>query len=644
MEIMKAIILSVLISGITFAATYYVDSDKGKDSNSGKGQNTPWKTISKVNSVSFSPGDIILFKSGCLWREQLNIKTSGSKSSPVTFASYGKGNRPVISGADIITGFTQHSGSVWKKSIKSPGQVFFDETRGTKKQSVSELKNEKDWYFDNSFLYILSFNPSNSYKTIEASFRANAITVNADNIIIKDIQVERTSQDAVLITGKSDNVISDNLEFIQWTDEVNSMRAGISILGSNCRIQNSTFGQKTKDDIAGQNLAGFMAILISGKDNECNNNKIYHNSVENESANGKYAYGIRIFKAGGITKVNNNYIYHTASNGILADTYSNKGDEIRIFNNEISYTGQAGISVYKTRASDGTGGTGFIYNNTISYANRLGGEKGGGGNRAAGIHFNDGIQKDTEISKPFIKWFCYENTVHDTRSANERNSPDSDGIAIDYNANNTEVYKNTVYNCDGKGIYIWNADNCKVYFNIISGNDCGISVSASNKGNETADNNIIFNNVFYKNYNGEGRGKNYNTEIYFGQNGNNNRFMNNILYASSKGSAYFYNSVNTNGCIPDYNLIYSEDNKDAIIARDKNNKIKTLGEWKKMFPAWDKNSIYADPQFKNPDKFDFSLKAGSPAIKKGTPVDTLKQVFKSSPAARPDIGAYTFGK
>src|SRR5688572_29220844 len=43
------------------AATYYV-SPTGSDSNAGNNVGAPWRTVSKVNSKAFGPGDKILFK------------------------------------------------------------------------------------------------------------------------------------------------------------------------------------------------------------------------------------------------------------------------------------------------------------------------------------------------------------------------------------------------------------------------------------------------------------------------------------------------------------------------------------------------------------------------------------------------------
>ena len=93
-----------------WAATYYV-SNAGSDTASGTSSASPWKTVAKVNSSAFSPGDQILFNCGGVWREQLNIPSSGSSAAPITFGAYGTGNAPIISGSNVATGWTLSSGS-----------------------------------------------------------------------------------------------------------------------------------------------------------------------------------------------------------------------------------------------------------------------------------------------------------------------------------------------------------------------------------------------------------------------------------------------------------------------------------------------------------------------------------------------------
>ena len=80
---------------------YYVDSKDGDDTNSGTSVGKPWKTLDKVNSVVFQPGDKILFKADCSWTGILRPKGSGAEGKPIVIDMYGIGNKPIINGAGI---------------------------------------------------------------------------------------------------------------------------------------------------------------------------------------------------------------------------------------------------------------------------------------------------------------------------------------------------------------------------------------------------------------------------------------------------------------------------------------------------------------------------------------------------------------
>lgn len=81
-----------------YNSAYYVDADNGLDSNDGLSENTPWKSLSKVNGIKFSPGAKIMFKSGGIWVGQLSPKGSGTSSKPIIVDSYGTGPKPLING------------------------------------------------------------------------------------------------------------------------------------------------------------------------------------------------------------------------------------------------------------------------------------------------------------------------------------------------------------------------------------------------------------------------------------------------------------------------------------------------------------------------------------------------------------------
>lgn len=76
---------------------YYVDSNRGSDSNDGTSQDKAWKSISRVNDTDFQPGDIVNFVCGSKFTQPLKIFPSGTASKPITFRSFGKGAAPVFS-------------------------------------------------------------------------------------------------------------------------------------------------------------------------------------------------------------------------------------------------------------------------------------------------------------------------------------------------------------------------------------------------------------------------------------------------------------------------------------------------------------------------------------------------------------------
>ncbi|MDB5254230.1 MAG: hypothetical protein JWL80_296, partial [Parcubacteria group bacterium] len=96
------------------AATYYVanagnDSCDGTSQTIGTSGSCSWKTIAKVNTYSFNPGDSILFNKGDTWREQLTVPSSGTAGSPITFGAYGTGANPKILGSAAVSTWTNNT-------------------------------------------------------------------------------------------------------------------------------------------------------------------------------------------------------------------------------------------------------------------------------------------------------------------------------------------------------------------------------------------------------------------------------------------------------------------------------------------------------------------------------------------------------
>ncbi len=91
--------LLILTPALGWAATYYVDNNKGNDSNSGA-INIPFKTIDKGASV-LKPGDTLLVREG-VYREKVNIKVSGTKENPIVIKAF-PNEKPVLEGSLPLT-------------------------------------------------------------------------------------------------------------------------------------------------------------------------------------------------------------------------------------------------------------------------------------------------------------------------------------------------------------------------------------------------------------------------------------------------------------------------------------------------------------------------------------------------------------
>ncbi len=103
-----------LFSGSTYGTSYYIDSAQGYDGNSGTSETNAWKSLTKVNETTFSPGDKILFKCNGIWSGQLYPKGSGEDGSPIVIDKYGFGNLPIINGGGIKNAVYLYNQEYWE--------------------------------------------------------------------------------------------------------------------------------------------------------------------------------------------------------------------------------------------------------------------------------------------------------------------------------------------------------------------------------------------------------------------------------------------------------------------------------------------------------------------------------------------------
>ena len=200
--VFKLLILSILFftsCPLLQGTTYYVDSSGGSDDNNGLSATSPWKTLAKINSFKFAPGDIILLRRGSIWREQLNFPSSGSAGSPIVIDAYGSGELPAISGADLVAAGTWSEckscgTNIWEAAVKTKANVvIIDGAKGNRKSASSELSNPGEWFWDSGVLYVFSSEePSSAFRRsgIESGARPSGLNLTGiANVTVKNISI-----------------------------------------------------------------------------------------------------------------------------------------------------------------------------------------------------------------------------------------------------------------------------------------------------------------------------------------------------------------------------------------------------------------------------------------------------------------------
>jgi hypothetical protein len=121
-----ALVTSLGIAAEAGATVYYVSSSSGDDNNNGTSTNTPFQTLSKIDTLNLSPGDEVRLFCGDIWRgENLILDDSGTLGNPVVITSHPVDcqNQPVVSGAQPIVGWQLDSGNVYRADLQNGGNA-----------------------------------------------------------------------------------------------------------------------------------------------------------------------------------------------------------------------------------------------------------------------------------------------------------------------------------------------------------------------------------------------------------------------------------------------------------------------------------------------------------------------------------------
>ncbi len=327
------ILICLFISSQVYAQNYYVSSSEGNDNNKGTSIKAPWKTLSKVENYSFSPGDSIYLKCGDIWREDLHFPSSGSKDANIIISSYGTGKQPIISGAMILKNWIPSLYGFYKSPYSGTCYSLLEDSKHLKKANdLTDLK-PGFWYQDNKFLYYYPTHGNPSEHLIERCSKGACIFItNKHNLIIQKLYLYGANADGILIRD------SNHIKILNCTITLNGIQ-GIelsrekrqadcsNIYIKNCTITRNGNGIYIKAPAGGYQGSGYNSCEI------INNEIAYNDFGEKLSHLTKDGHAIGIQNSNYIT-ISGNKIHHNYS-GIALWTapkyYSNNNKIIQNF-------------------------------------------------------------------------------------------------------------------------------------------------------------------------------------------------------------------------------------------------------------------------------------------------------------------------
>jgi len=519
MKKISIILLLLLLTIVSYSTNYYFSTTDGDDSRTplqAQNQATPWKTIAKFNSYfeSFTAGDEIFFKSGDVFPGSLTI----TFSDPISISAYGTGAKPVINGFETITGWTSEGGGIYSKAVtvqSSPNMV-----------TVNGV-NTPMGRFPNSGYLTIDSHVTNTTIT-DADLNSSVTNWTGAEVVIRkwawvidrSVITNHSSSTLTYTSGSPNNAQNGYGYFIQ-----NDLKC-LDVLGE--WVYNSGklymfFGANSPSDYTvnvsvldkGANISSRNALLINGLSIEGFNVA----GISLSSANNISIYSTDINYSG------YNGIEGDASTAIvlLQSTISNSNNKAislnstctgsSFTNNTITNTGQfagmgnkvilaGSVTVFSAIVTESANT--LIENNSITNSGYLGVFFAGNNitvnknyidtfctvaDDGGGIYTTVGIYTGRIISNNIV----INGVGAGAGKADATNS--ANGIYLDYNASNSSVTGNTIYNCSSAGLYIHNGHNNTVTGNTIYNNSIQFLLS-QNSSDDQIRNNAISSNIF----------------------------------------------------------------------------------------------------------------------------------------------------
>ncbi len=488
----------------SWATDYYFSSSSGDDTRSaGEAQNssTPWKSIDKLNSIAnqLQPGDRVLFKSGDTFYGSILITKGGSSGNPITYSSYGVGDKPIITSMLQVSSWVSRGGGIYEASLPNidEGQVQILSLNGQLKEFGRYPNGDAA---NDGYLTISGVNNNLSIQgeNMPGNYVGGEIVIRKNNWIIDRHEISYNSGSTISFLANPNSGYSPQGGFGYFVqNHINTLdQYGEWAYSKNDKKLYGFFGGQDPNSIDVQVATRTYLIKVS--------KYVQNLSFSNLSLKGANVNILNVENSGNVQIVNCQLMF-AGQNGIYAHT----SPDVSIKNNEINYSLSGGLFFpFGTERA-------VIEDNTIDHTMPFQGMANSSDLKGVGIYISSNANNSrvsrnkiyntgfngihfggnyTVIKNNLVDTYClhkqdgggiYTNSDGLTTSNNigreivgnivlrgigavggsNVNYRLAEGIYIDDNSMGIKIFDNTVSDVSGKGLYIHNNRGIDIYNN-----------------------------------------------------------------------------------------------------------------------------------------------------------------------------------
>ncbi len=233
---------------------YYV-SNSGSNSNNGTSELTPWETIGKVNSTSFSTSDGVYFNRGDTFDDaRLTIDWGGTSGNLAIVGAYGSGNKPIFDGNKNTSG-NNCIGSGYRATVEGDNENY------VRVENLNVRNNEEGIILDGDYCEVVdntvtdccrrairiigqfglidgnyTHDTAREYIDSGGGWPSNISLFNSFSHTVRDNICDRTYGEGIIASG-SEHIVENNIVYgaralgIYFIESENSVARNNLILG-----------------------------------------------------------------------------------------------------------------------------------------------------------------------------------------------------------------------------------------------------------------------------------------------------------------------------------------------------------------------------------------------------------------------------